>query len=69
MNRTLQLTATVSAGVPPERYFGRELTDAEVEEFAREAADDVLRRCFQRCERVAVNITVNITATVTEGGQ
>jgi hypothetical protein len=65
MKRTLQLTATVLAVVPPERYFGRELTDAEVEEFAREAADHVLHRCFQRCERVAVNIT----ATVTEGGQ
>jgi hypothetical protein len=65
MKRTLKLTATVSAGVPPTCDFGRELTDAEVEQVAREAADAVLRRCFQRCEKVAVNVT----ATVKEGGQ
>jgi hypothetical protein len=64
MNRTLQLTATVSGGVPAPRD-GRELTDSEVADFAREAAEAALVRCFNRCEKVAVKVT----ATVKEGGQ
>jgi hypothetical protein len=65
MNRTLQLTATVSADLPEVASRRGDLISDELEADARESAENALLQCFERCPK----IKVTVTATVREGGQ